>query len=231
MLMKYNFEIPFFKISKLKIFIFAVLLVANSSLSGKEFRIISIDDFQHLEALRFKSNNSLQKAYLQKYYPNTTYTVPKSNIVHFFGVYSDTKKTSRSPILTIPFNNQNENTIVLLERNKSSTEEIQYSLISNDSKSFPELTAAIFNKSHKPVILKLGNDIFKISPNSIKYVPLPVNKNDFFDGKVVFAAQRANKSIDYFYSAFWRVTSGSKKLCFIDMDKSEDKHKLKVIPL
>jgi hypothetical protein len=205
--------------------------MANSSLSGKEFRIISIDDFQHLEALRFKGNNSLQKAYLQKYYPNTTYTVPKSNIVHFFGVYSDTKKTSRNPILTIPFNNQNENTIVLLERNKSSTEQIQYSLISNDSKSFPELTAAIFNKSNKPVILKLENDIIKISPNSIKYVPLPVNKGDFFDGKVVFATQRANKSIDYFYSAFWRVYKGSKKLCFINMDESQDKLKLKVIPL
>lgn len=229
--MKYNSEIPFLKISKLKIFIFAVGLMANSFLSGKEFRIISIDDFQHLEALRFKSNNSLQKAYLKKYYPNTNYTVPKSNIVHFFDVYSDTKKTSRNPTLTIPFNNQNDNTIVLLERKKSSTEEIQYSLISNDSKSFPEHTAAIFNKSHKPVILKLENDIIKILPNSIKYVLLPLNKGDFFDGKVVFANQRANKSIDYFYSAFWRVNNGSKKLCFIDMDESQDKLKLKVIPL
>ena len=45
----------------------------------------------------------------------------------------------------------------------------------------------------------------------------------------LFATQRNDKSIDYFYSAFWRVYEDEKKLCFIDTDKLNETLKLSEI--
>lgn len=226
--MKYNFKISIYRAYKLKKRILFLLCLCFSTLYGygKEFRLISLDNFEQHEGLKFVNKKGAHNLNLRKYYLNSSKSVPKSNFVHFFSTKADTSKAYKKSILTISFLEQETDTLVFIEKDDSSTNGFKYSFIPNDPQSFPGLTAAIFNNMKKTVLIKMGDAIIKIAPQSQKFIPLPKNKKGYFDEKVVFATQKLDKSIDYFYSSFWRVYNSEKKLCFIDMNEATDEHKL-----
>lgn len=206
-----------------------MLCLCASNLSGQEFRLISTDNFEQIEALKFFNENGPHKLSLRRYYLNSSKPIPRGNILHLFSVDSETQETSKNPTLSISFKEQKTDSIIFIEKG-TSVDQFNYRFIQNDATSFPTLTAAIFNNMEKPVLLKIADTIIKIPPKSQKFIPLPKNKKGYFDEKVVFAAQKKDKSIDYFYSTFWRVYSDSKKLCFVDINE-ENRHKLTVLSL
>ena len=228
--MKYNFDISFLKITVLNRLALIILCLFSSSLLGKEFRLISLDHFEQFDEMLFFNEKGPQHINLRKYYLNTSKPIPKSNILYLFSIDSETKEASKTPVLSIPFKNKDSDFIILLKKG-TSVDEFTYRFIPNDADSLPDLSASVFNTTEKPVLIKMGETIIKIAPLSQKIIPLPANKEGFFDEKVVFAAQKQDKSIDYFHSSFWRVYSGNKKLCFIELDEEKEKYKLIRIPL
>ena len=59
---------------------------------GKEFRLLSIDNFEQHEGLKFTNSNGIHKLNLKKYYLNSSKSVPPTNVVHFFSTNPDTSK-------------------------------------------------------------------------------------------------------------------------------------------
>jgi hypothetical protein len=195
-------------------------------LSAKEFKLISLDDFGEIEQLKFQNQKGPQTLSIQKHFPNKSFTVPKGDVIHFYGVDPVTGISAKIPILRISFDKQEGDTIVLLQKDKNNSAQLNYEFLKNNPEAFPLLSTNILNLSNKPVIAKLGDQLVKILPKNKKLVPLPQNKNGTFNEKVVFAAQKENQSIDYFYSSFWRVIAGHKTLCIIEPDEAADTHKL-----
>ena len=87
------------------------------------------------------------------------------------------------------------------------------------------------NFSEKKVIVKIGNEIISLQPNSRKLYPLHRNERGSFSDKVIFAARKEDLTIDYFYGSYWRVPAGHKTLCIIDYIKESDTHKITEILL
>lgn len=206
--------------------IFLSITLLNFSIHGKEFRLLSIDDFDQHDALKFTNSNGIHKLFLKKYYLNSSRSVPKNNIIHFFPTKTDTSIPYNKSIYSISFLEQNSDSIILIEKDEDPAKAFKHTFFPNDKESFPELTLAVFNNTEKAVVTKIADQIIKIDPKMREFIPLPENNDGYFDAKVVFAAQRNDKSIDYFYSAFWRIYEDERKICFIDMDKLTETLKL-----
>lgn len=214
-----------------KTFIFSLLFFVFWNLSAKEFKIISLDNFGKLNAIKFQDEISPQILSLRKYYPNTSFPIPKNNLIHFYGVHSDTRASTKRPILRISFADENDDIIVFLKRDKDDPEKINTEILKNDITSFPTLSTMILNLSDDEVVAKLGDEIVKIYPKSQKLVPLTEDERGFFSRKVLFANQEEDQSINYFFISHWHVSAGRKMLCIIESSDELDSNTLKEILL
>ena len=77
-------------------------------LSAKEFKIISLDNFGKIEQIKFQDESATQKITIKKYYPNRSFRVPEHNLIHFYGINSDTRSLFKKPLLRISFADQEE---------------------------------------------------------------------------------------------------------------------------
>ena len=229
--MKYNLIFNSAKTQFNLIIAFSLIHISCPILSAKEFKVISLSNFGKIEQIKFQDESATQKITIKKYYPNRSFRVPENNLIHFYGINPDTGASSRKPLLRISFADQKEDSLVLLYSDKNDLENIKYKFLKNNSASFPVLSTIFINFSDKLVIAKIGGEIIKIQPNSQKLFPLQKNERGSFSEKVIFAARKKDKSIDYFYASYWRVPSGRKTLCFIDYDSESDSHKLTEILL
>lgn len=231
MLMKY--KITYYNIKgTYNLILFCVLIYfSNSVLSAKEFIIISLDNFGKIGQIKFQDESATQKINIKKYTPNRSFRVPINNLIHFYAIDPDTGASSRKPILRISFNNQEGNSIVLLNSNRNNPENIEYKFLNNDDESFPELSTIFLNLSEKKVIAKIGSEFISLPPKSQKLFLLPKNERGSFSEKVIFAERKKNNSINYFYASYWRVPSGHKTLCIIDYNLESESHKLTEILL
>ena len=209
----------------------SLIFFSASVASAKKFKIISLDNFETIERIKFQDGSTSRHIILKKYYPNLEYKVPGHDIIHFYGINPETGVSSRKPILRISFENQKEDSIVFLKKDKTNPKNINYNFLENGPITFPMLSTMILNHSDKQVIAKIGSEIIKIEPNSQKLVILPKNHEGSFTKKVVFATRKKDQSIDYFYSSYWRVRSGHKTLCIIDYKEESETHKLTQILL
>ena len=229
--MKYNLLLHRIKSLYNLLLVCSMIQFSYSILSAKEFKIISLDNFGKIEQIKFQDESATQKITIKKYYPNRSFRVPVHNLIHFYGINSETGAYSRKPLLRISFADQEGDSIVFLRSDKDDPENIKYEFLKNDTVSFPILSTMILNLSDKQVIAKIGGEIINLPPNSQKLFPLPKNERGSFSEKVFFAARKKNNSIDYFYGSFWRVPSGHKTLCIIDYNTESDSHKLTEILL
>lgn len=209
----------------------SLILSSFTYLSAKEFKVISLDNFEKIEKIKFQDISTSQHIILKKYYPNRSFMVPANDLIYFYGINPDTGASSNKPLLRVSFVNQKSDSILLLRSDKDSSNNISYEFLENDPTLFPELSAMILNLSDKKVIANIGGEIMKIDSESQKLIHLPKNERGTYSEKVVFAAQKNTKDIDYFYSSFWRVQSAQKILCIVDYDAKSDSHKLVEIPL
>ena len=200
-------------------------------ISAKEFKIISLNNFGKIEQIKFQDESATQKITIRKFYPNRSFRVPVSNLIHFYGINSETGAYSKKPLLRISFTDQEGDSIVFLSSDKDTPENIKHEFLKNDTVSFPILSTMILNMSEKQVIAEIGGKIINLSPKSQKLFPLPKNERNSFSEKVVFAARKKDNTIDYFYASYWRVPSGHKTLCIIEYEKESDSHKLTEILL
>lgn len=193
---------------------------------AKKFKVISLDDFEKIEKIKFQDRSTSRNIILKKYYPNLDLNVPANDIIHFYGIDPETGISSRKPLLRVSFENQKEDSIVFLKSDKSNPYNINYNFLANGPITFPVLSTMFLNRSDRQVIAKLGNEIIKIQPKSQKLITLPKGDDGSFTDKIVFAARRKDQSIDYFYSSYWRVRSGKKILCVIDFNQEYETHKI-----
>lgn len=208
-------------------FIFFTASVA----SAKKFKIISLDDFEKFEKIKFQDGSTSRHIIIKKYHSNLEYSVPRNDIIHFYGIDPETGISSRKPLLRISFENQKEDTIVFLKSDESHLRNINFSFLDNGPVAFPIMSTMILNHSDRQVFTKIGSELIKIEPNSQKLINLPKNDKESFTDKVVFAARRKDQSINYFYSSYWHIPSGKKTLCIIDLNEGSETHKITQILL
>lgn len=229
--MKMKFKTINIPFMKSKITLFGLILLSVFSLEAKHFRIMTLTDTNGIRNLEFMDQGKIQKITLTKNYVTNRYTVPYSNVIHFYEEYPPLgTKVMPKPTLSINFPKNNSNTIVLLERSEDLKTPLKYDLIEDDPKKFPESTVIIYNKMDKPVLSKLGDMKIKIAPNQRKSVKLE-NKSDKtapFNEKVVFATPK-DGSIDFFYSTYWYVPNTQKLFCVITEDVQSGTHELSKI--
>lgn len=210
-----------------------LFVVSIVSLEAKQFRIMTLTELNGIRNLEFLDQGSVQKLTLTKSYVTNRFTVPYSNVIHFYEEYPPLgTKVMPDPTLSIKFPKNNNNTIVLLEGTGDPNKPIKYDFIEDSSKVFPESTLIIYNKMNKPVLSKLGDMKIKIDPNQRKSVKL-TNKKDAlapFNEKVVFATPQ-NNSIDFFYSTYWYVPTSQRLFCVITEDKQNGTHELSKITI
>ena len=125
-----KFSLLFYSMKNLYylIIIFSLVFFSASVASAKKFKIISLDNFEKIEKLRFQDDSTYRNIIIEKYHPNIDYTVPAGDIVHFYGIDPETGISSRKPLLRISFENQKEDSIVFLKSDKSDPENINYNL-------------------------------------------------------------------------------------------------------
>lgn len=214
-----------------RVLLHSLLFLLPYGLDAKTFTIISLNDFEKFDHIKFQDESATQKITVRKYSPNRSFLVPENNIIYFYGLKYDTGAYTRKPVLRISFADQEGDSIVFLRSDKDDPENIKYEFLKNDSVSFPILSTMIFNFSDQQVIAKIGSEIINLPPKSQKLYPLPKNERGSFSEKVFFASRKKNNSIDYFYGSFWRVPSVNKTLCIIDYNTETDTHKLTEILL
>ena len=229
--MKFSQMFQSIKKQSYHILICSAICFISTTLAAKNFTIISLDSFGKIEAIKFQDESTSQTLSLKKFHSNRSFPVPKNNLLHFYGINTDTGTSSKRPLFRISFNNQERDSIIFITRDKNDPEKINHEFMNNDSVSFPAVSCMILNLSNKQVVAKLGNDIIEIQPNSRKLIPLSKNKRGSFTEKVIFAAQNKDKSINYFFSSYWRITAGRKILCIIDANEELDSDSLKEILL
>lgn len=214
-----------------KTFVFSLISFICSNLIAKEFTMISLDDFGKIDAMKFQDESAPQILSLKPYHPNRSFPVPKNDLIHFYGIHSETGASSRRPILRISFADQEDDIIIFLRRDKDDPEKINTEFLKNDVTSFPTVSTMILNLSNNEVVAQLGDEIIKLSPNSRTLIPLPKNERGTFNRKVLFAYQEKDQSINYFFISHWRITDGRKMLCIIESSDELDSDSLKEIRL
>lgn len=212
-------------------FIYSFVSFFGFNLLAKEFKLISLDNFGKIEEIKFQDESAAQSLTIRKFSSNRSFPVPKHELIHFYGVDPETGASSKKPLFRISFADQDSDCIVFLKLDDNDLEKINYEFLKNDPVSFPTLSTLILNLSDKKVVARVGDEIIKVLPNSQKLIALPENERGSFSEKVVFASQKKDKSIDYFYSSFWRVPYGRKTLCIIDFNAESDSHQLTEILL
>lgn len=197
------------------------IIISCIYLHGKEFTMITFDEFDNIDELKFVNDTGLKKVVLEKYFVNNSYSIPKHNFLSFFAYDETSKETSTRPILEIEFKDQVNNYLILLEKNRNNRSGIKYTFLNNDSE-FPKLSTLIFNRSDIPVIAKVGSKFFKISPQSKRNLKFELGNKGSFKEDVSFAFRRSDKSIEYIYSSFWKLYEHQKKICFIDYNEKNN---------
>ena len=213
------------------ILICSAICFISTTLAAKNFTIISLDSFGKIEAIKFQDESASQTLSLKKFHSNRSFPVPKNNLIHFYGINPDTGVSSKRPLFRIHFDIQEKDSIVFLKQDKDDPEKINYEFMNNDSESFPPVSTMILNLSNKQVVAKFGSDIIKIQPNSQKLVSLSKNEAGSFRDYVLFATQNKDKSINYFFSSYWRIAAGRKILCIIDSNEELNSNNLREILL
>ena len=66
--------------------------------SAKEFKVIALNDFGKIEQIKFQDESATQKITIRKYYPNRSFRVPEHNLIHFYGINSETGAHSKKPL-------------------------------------------------------------------------------------------------------------------------------------
>ena len=229
--MKYNFLSNNIRSLYRLILVFSLTYSYCPILAAKEFKIISLDDFGKIEQIKFQDESATQKITIKKYFPNRSFRVPVHNLIHFYGINTETKAFSKKPLLRISFSEQEGDSIVFLQSNDKDPEKIDYKFLKNDPISFPLVSTMILNLSNKQVIAKIGDEIINLIPNSQKLIILPKNERGSFSEKVFFAARKEDHSIDYFYGSYWRIPPSHKTLCIIDYNIDSESFKLTEILL
>lgn len=194
---------------------------------------MTLTDLNGIRNLEFMDQGEIKSITLTKSYVTNRYTVPYSNVVHFYEEYPPLgTKVMPKPTLSIKFPKNNSNTLVLLESSDDLNNPINFDFIEDNPKNFPESSVIIYNKMNKPVLSKLGEMKIKIAPNQRKSVKLDnkSDKNAPFNEKVVFAAPK-NDSIDFFYSTYWYVPKSQRLFCVITEDKQNETHELSKISI
>lgn len=207
-------------VKNILIFFLFSILVSSTYLDGKVFTMITLDEFDNIDELKFVNDSGIKKLVLEKYFVNNSYSIPKHNFLSFFAYNETTMETSTRPILEIEFKDQINNYLILLEKDTNSSYGMKYTFLNNDLQ-FPELSTLIFNRSNMPVIAKIGDDFFKIAPRSKRNLKFELGNKRFFKENVSFAFQRSDKSIENIYSSFWKLYEHQKKICFIDYNKNK----------
>ena len=110
--MKYNLIFNSQKYLSNLILVCSLIQISCPILSAKEFKIISLDNFGKIEQIKFQDESATQKITIKKYYPNRSFRVPVHNLIHFYGINSETGAYSRKPLLRISFRRSRGNSIV-----------------------------------------------------------------------------------------------------------------------
>jgi len=229
--MRFDYKLRHMTKYYFKIFIFSLLSFICSSLTAKEFTMISLDDFDTIEAMKFQDASAPQILSLKPYHPNRSFPVPKNDLIHFYAIHSDSGASSKRPVLRLSFADQDDDTIVFVKRDKDDPEKINTEFLKNDAQSFPTLSTMIINFSEHEIVAQLGDEIIKISPNSRKLIPLPKNERGTFSKKVLFAYQEKDQSINYFFISQWRIPKDTKLLCIIESSEELNSSNFKEIIL
>ena len=229
--MKYKVIFPRIRYKCYRVVIYSLIYLTFSFLSAKEFKIISLHDFGKIKHIKFQDESATQRISIRKYVPNRSFLVPENNLIHFYGINSETGDFSKKPLLRISFEGQEDDSIIFLQIDKDNPGKINYEFLKNDPLSFPLLSTMFINFSAKRIIAKIGSEVINLDPNSRKLIRLPKNERGSFSEKVTFAALKKDKNIDYFYSTFWRIPTGHKTLCIIDYISESDTHKITEILL
>lgn len=199
----------------------SIVLVSSANLQGKVFTIVTFDEFENIDELKFVNDYGMNRIVLEKYFVNNSYSIPKHNSLSFFAYNSSTKETSIRPVLEIDFSNGIKNNLVLLEKAKDNNE-IKYTFLDTDLH-FPTLSTLIFNRTKIPAVAKIGNEFFKIAPFSMRNIRFKLSNKRFFKENISFAVQHPDKSIEYIYSSFWKLYKHQKKVCFISYNEGDNK--------
>jgi len=225
--MKMRFSMKLFRSWKCRIITFNVVLyLICSSISAKEFKLISLDNFGKIDTITFRDESATQKLTIRKFYPNRSFPIPKNKLIHFYGLNPDNGLSSKKPLFKISFHGIDKDIIIFLKRDKINPEKIIYEFVDNDFTSFPLISTLLFNLSENKIIAKIDGNIIKILPHSKKLIQLSKNANGSFSGKAVFANQREDKSINYFYSSHWRIPSGHKTISLIHKNEESGRIEL-----
>ena len=198
---------------------FIILLLKFNVLYARNFSLISLDDFGEIDQIRFQDESATQVLSIMKFAPNRNYPIPKNEVIHFYGINSETRKSTRKPLFRISFTDQDTDTIVLLKRGDNS-EKITYEFLSNDPITFPKMSTLVMNLLNENIVLKIGSRVIKIRAKERKLILLKNDDNGSFSERVTFANRKGDKTINYFYTSQWRIRSGHKTICVIE--KSED---------
>ena len=210
---------------------FCIIVFLSTNLSAKEFKVISLSNFEKLEGIKFQDESASQTIGLKQYAASRSFPVPSNNLIHFYGIDSETGVSSKKPVLRLPFDDQNDDVLILLRNDENNSDKINFEFLKNDSASFPNLSALILNFSNNEVVAKLGDGIVKILPNSRKLVQLSKDDKSLFSDKVLFAKQENDQSINYFFISYWRILPESKILCIIEAKDDLNTDSLKEILL
>ena len=214
-----------------KTLIVSLLSFYCSTLIAKEFTVISLDDFSTIEAIKFQDQSASQTLSLRKYYPNRSFPVPENNLIHFYGIHSDTGASSKRPVLRLSFDEQDDDIIVFLKQDLNDMGKINTQFLKNDVSGFPPLSTMIINLSNHEIVTQLGDKIIRIHAKSRKLIPLPPDERGLFSSKVFFAKRENDKSINYFFISHWRILADSKMLCIIEESDQLDSRNLIEISL
>ena len=58
---------------------------------------MSLDNFGEIEQIKFQDESATQKITIKKFYQNRSFRVPVDNLIHFYGIDSETGASSQNP--------------------------------------------------------------------------------------------------------------------------------------
>ena len=141
----------FYKTFYYSTFICVTLFSFSCYSLAKEFTIIALDDFNGIEQIKFQDKSSSQKVSVRKFSSNRSFPIPDSKVIHFYAVDPKTKISSNKPLFKISFEDQKNECIVFLTKDKNKPEKISYEFLNFDTKSFPKVSTFMINLTNQKV--------------------------------------------------------------------------------
>jgi hypothetical protein len=185
-------------------------------LSASSFRVMGLSQIKGMERLELVTADGVVVVPVSISSLSEAFDIPSSGRLDFY-IQAPKNDEDVEPVLSVSLTDISTDVILLLRADLSMVQPTyKYVTIENSPRMFPAGSVMLFNLTSKTIAAKMGEDSVRLGSGEKTVVNL-INRNEPFDGGVMFAAE-FNGFGKVFSTSSWYLVPSMKIFCIIYSD-------------